>query len=455
MRSVNRGLLALVAAASILVMPTGALATSGKKQIKAATTAAVAYLKSLQQPSGAFETDWTLGALAAAKVAPSSLSVEGGPDARTYYRQLVGDPSTWPEAVEPSVGEFERAALNGYAAGIDPARVSGAQNLLAQIVARYQPASPGYYGTPAALSDTVFGVLALADTSVHKGPRVPEALLAKSVTALKANQHTDGGWTYERGEGNPTKLAQPAEPDETGATIAALCGAGVPVTDPSLAKALAYLKGDLVDSSGAFESPFGANTDSTAWAVQGLDACGIDPQSAEFTTAAGKTPIDYLISQQIAGGGFVYEAGEAEANEYSSQDALRAIAGGGFTAKPAAGHNGPKVEAEGSFQKGVPDALALIVEYGATLQACSVTLTPEAVTTTLLKVLEAARAGSTPSGCVTSFQPAAGNVDLTQLDGSPASPAPDWKLSIDGGKAKTAKLSSKVAIGDTLYLQLG
>lgn len=455
MRPANLRLLALAAtAACILALPASASATSSKKQIKTATTAAVGYLESLQAPSGAFETDWTLGALAAAKVAAADVSVAGGTDARTYYRELVGDSATWPEGSEPSVGEFERGALNAYAAGIDPARVSASQNLIAQVIARYQSASPGYYGTPAALSDTVFGVLALADTSIHKSARVPSPLLAKSVAVLRANQHTDGGWTYERGEGNPTKLSQPAEPDETGAAIAALCGAGVSVSDPAIVKALAYLKGDEVEATGAFESPFGSNTDSTAWAVQGLDACGVSPQSGEFTTKAGRTPIDYLISQQLPGGGFVYEAGEEEANEYSSQDALRAIAGGGFTAKPAATSNGPKVQAEGAFQTGVPDQLALIVYNGSSVLPCSVTITPAGATSTLGKVLEAARAASTPSGCVSSFQ-ASAKGELTQLDGSPEPPAADWKISIDGAKEKPAKLSGKIAIGDTIYLQLG
>lgn len=454
MRRANRGLLALAVAASLMTLPATAAATSSKKQVKAATVAAVGYLESLQQPSGAFETDWTLGALAAARVAPADVSVKGGTDARTYYRELVGDSAAWPETAEPSVSEFERGALNGYAAGIDPARVSVGQNLIAQVLARYDTASPGYYGTPGALSDTVFGVLALADTSVHSSPRLPAVLLEKSVAALRANQHTDGGWTYERGEGNPSKLAAPAEPDETGAAIAALCGAGVPTSDPAVVKALAYLKGDLVDSSGAFESPYGPNTDSTAWAVQGLDACGVSPQSAEFTTADGRTPIDFLISQQLPGGGFVYEPGEEEANEYSSQDALRAIAGGGFTARPAASHNGPKIEAVTAFQAGVASQLGLIVDNGSTVLPCSVTITPDGATATLGQVLEAARAASSPADCVSSFQ-ASAKGELTQLDGSPNPAGPGWTLSIDGARAKAAKLSSRIAVGDTLYLKLG
>jgi hypothetical protein len=456
MRPFTRRLAPLAVLACALAIPASASATATKKQIKTATASGVSYLKSLQQEDGSFETDWVLGALAAAGHAAATVTPAGGSiDARSWYRSLTGDTATWPGSPSPSVSEFERAALNGYAAGIDPARVSRTQNLIAQIVARYQPANPGYYGPPASFTGTVFGLLALGETNAKaKVHRVPVALLDKSVAVLKANQHSDGGWTYEQAEGNPTTIAAPSEPDETGAAIAAMCGAGVPTTDPSIVKALSYLKGDLETSSGAFEAPFGPNTDSTAWAVQGLDACGLSPQEAGFTTSAGKTPIDFLISQQQLGGGFVYEAGEEEANEYSSQDALRSLAGAGFTASPPSAKGAPHVLAERGFEHGVSSPLAVVVDNGSTLQACSVTVSPEGATTTLQAVLTAAQAASSPSGCVTGFTTIGGNQPITQINGSPSPGAANWKLSIDGGKEKAAKASSKISLGDTIYLHL-
>lgn len=458
MRPITRRLTAAAVAVYALLAPSVAGATSTTKQIKAATKSGVGYLKSLQLEEGAFETDWVLGALAAAGTAAADVRTsESAPDARSYYRSLLGDTTTWPGGSEPSVSEFERGALNAYAAGIDPARVSPEQNLIAQIIARYQPAHPGFFGAPTSLTGTVFGVLALADTSMHaKTPRVPAALLSKSVAVIRANQHNDGGWTYERVEGEAGKLAEPSEPDETGAAIAALCGAGVPASDPAIVKARDYLEGDVVAATGAFESPFGSNTDSTAWAIQGLDACGIPVQGAGFRSSQGKTPIDFLISQQLAGGGFVYEAGEAEANEYSSQDAVRALAGAGFTAPAPKPRSGPRYEAEGAFQPGSDSLLSLIIDSGSSTPAvCAVQIAPSAATTTLAAVLEAARSAATPAGCVASFEPASGKGALTQLNGNPEPPAASWELSIDGGKEKLAKLSSKIAIGDTLYLHLG
>ena len=56
---------------------------------------------------------------------------------------MVGAP-TWPEGGVAT--DFERGALLAYAAGIDPARVSKRQNLIAKVASSYQPANPGYYG---------------------------------------------------------------------------------------------------------------------------------------------------------------------------------------------------------------------------------------------------------------------------------------------------------------------
>ncbi len=167
---------------------------------------------------------------------------------------------------------------------------------------------------------------------------MPAWALAPVVSFLRQSQHDDGGWTYSA-LATPAAKAEPSEPDMTGAAIAALCEAGAPAYDPAVAPALAYLQGLLVDSTGAIHYAFGDNADATAWAVSGLTACGIDPQSAAWTTPAGKTPIDHLLSLQLQtgpeAGGFGY-SDTSEANLYSTQDALRAIAGGVFTAAPPA-----------------------------------------------------------------------------------------------------------------------
>jgi hypothetical protein len=457
MRPIPCRLAPLALAACLLAAAPAASATSTSKQIKTAKASAIGYLTSLQQPSGAFETDWVLGALAAAGEAPADVKTSpGATDARTYYRELIGNPATWPPSAEPPVTEFERATLNAYAAGIDPARVSAGQNLIARIAARYQAAAPGYYGSASNFGGAVFGLLALAETRTRSGHlRVPQALLDSSIAVLRANQHHDGGWGFEKAEGNAKKLEEAAEPDETGAAMAALCSAGVPKSDSAIVKATAYLEADLVASSGAFNAPFGVNTDSNAWALQGLNACAIAAQGPGFTSAAGRTPIDFLISDQLPGGGLSYEPGEAEGNEYSTQDGLRSLSGAGFTAAPVAGKGEPKWVFDSSFASGVQSLLTLIINNGTSaLKVCSVSIAPPAATTTLGAVLEASLTDSSPSGCVTSFAPASGSGAITQINSSPSPAAPKWDVSIDGAKEKQAKRATKIDLGDTISLHL-
>jgi hypothetical protein len=453
----------LALAVCALLAPCSAHATATTNEIEAAKQAGVAYLKSLQQPNGEFPgfgREWVLTALAAAGTAAANVKQgEAGTDARAFYRGLVGNNATWPGSSEAPVSDFDVAALSAYAGGIDPARVSSTQNLIAQIAAHYQPANPGYYGEPSLFSGTVFALLALADTKTrHDAQRVPHALLEESANVVRANQHTDGGWTFSRAEGNPVALNMPAEAEMTGAAMASLCGAGVPNTDPAIAAAQNFLVSDLkaeASGSGAFATAFGPNTDTNAWAVEGLNACRIPAQGAEFTTSKGKTPIDFLISQQLPGGGFKIEPKDTAANLYSSQDAVRALGGAGFTAAPPAPKRAPRWLFEKQFSPAKPALLSLVISDGAsTPRACAVAITPGAATTTLAKVLEAAEGASTPANCVTAFTPTAGGGAITSINGLPKPPQARWNVSVDGAPEALAKRAKKIHVGDTIYLRL-
>lgn len=451
--------LALIAAAiASLLAPAMAAAKASPAEITSSRTKGVEYLKGLQKASGeipGFGGDWALTSFAAAGIAPADVNKGGGEttDARSWYEGLVGSP-TWPGG-EPPATDFEKAALISYAAGIDPARVSKRQNLIARVASYYQLASPGYYGST--FNATVFGLLALAGAKTTGGVvRVPKVVLDQAVAAIKANQHTDGGWTWEKAAGNEAALAKPSEPDMTGAAMAALCAAGVTSGETPIVNAKKYLVSIFEGSTGAFKSAFGANTSSTAWVVDGLKACGIDPQGAEFTGEASKTPLTFLISQQLSkGGGFKYSPGGSTADLYSSQDAVRALGSGGFTATPPKPSKGPQWKGVTEFATGEAEttSLALIVDDGVSaLKVCSVSLAPKATTTTLAVVLNAAVAATTPAECVTGFLPASGEGAITQVNGYPAAPAEKWNVSIDGGAEKQAKRNTQINVGDTIYL---
>jgi hypothetical protein len=454
--------LALIAAAiGSLSVPAAASATASAGEISTSLSSGVTYLKSLQNSeTGAiagFGGDWALTSLAAANVAAADVNKGGkeNTDARSWYEKEVGA-VTWPGG-EATATDFERAALISYAAGIDPARVSKRQNLIAKIASYYQSESPGYYG--ATFNATVFGLLALANTKTTAGvQRLPQILLDQAVEAVKANQHTDGGWTWEKAAGNEAALKKASEPDMTGAAMAALCNAGVANTNEAIVNAKKYLVSKFVKASGAFESAFGVNTSSNAWAVDGLKACGIDPQEAELTGSAPKknTPINFLISQQVSGGGFRYLTSGSTPESYASQDAVRALGSGGFTATPPVPAKGPQWKGVSEFATGEAEttSLALIVDNGSSpLKICSVSLVPKATTTTLATVLDAAVKGTTPASCVTGYLPGSGEGAITQINGFPASPAEKWNITIDGGTKKQAKRNTEIKVGDTIYLK--
>src|ERR1044072_8195872 len=459
MRLTIRRLALIAVVLGSLLAPASASATATAEQIEKSLNSGVIYLKGRHKESGeapGFGGDWALPAFAAAKVAAADVNKAGkeGTDARSWYEGVVGAP-TWPREGALAT-DFERAALLSYAAGIDPARVSKRQNLIAKIASYYQSESPGYYGST--FNATVFGLLALANVRTTTGAlRVPQIVLDQAVEAVKANQHTDGGWTWVKAAGNKEALEKPSEPDMTGAAMAALCGAGVANTAETIANGKKYLVSKFVKASGAFESEFGVNTDANSWAVQGLKACGIDPQGADFTGSAPgkKTPLDFLISQQVTGGGFRYLTSGSTPNQYSSQSAVRALGSGGFTAAPPTPSKGP--HGKGGTEVAVGEAetpsLALIVNDGASpLKICSVSLAPKATTTTLATVLNAAVAGTTPAKCVTGFLPGAGEGAITQINGYPAGPADKRKITNHGGAENQAKRNTQVNVGDTIYL---
>ncbi|MFF4926289.1 hypothetical protein ACFY4B_37445 [Kitasatospora sp. NPDC001261] len=451
-------------AGALLLSAVPAHATATPAQIATSKSTGVTYLKSLQAADGSYVTggglsnEWAFSALAAAGTAAADVTPGGdtGRNARLVYRNQLAAPG-WP-GTSPVATDYERAVLNAYAAGIDPARVGPGRNLLADLTAYWQTAEPGYYGPSANFNGTVFGLLALAGARTRAGAqRAPQPLLDASVTAVRANQHNDGGWNYSKAAGDPTALAQGSDIDMTGAAMASLCTAGVPNTDSAVVAAKNFLKGKLA-SSGAFNAMFGVNTDSNGWAVSGLNACGINPQGTDFTSGTGKTPVDFLISQQFKpGGGFKYLPTDTSPSAYASVDGLRAVAGAGFTATPPAPTTAgePAWAATTDFTAGTAARLPLVVDDGTgALRVCAVTLTPTGTTTTLGDVLDAA-ATATPSGCVTSVTPSTGGGTVTALNGTANAGSSTWKLSLDGATATPAARSATVHLGDTVSLRYG
>jgi hypothetical protein len=446
---------AAVLCASILV-PAASAATQA--EINGAVAAGASWLRAQQGPSpfepekpytgeiAEFGGDWAATALAAAGVDSAEVvNPTFGP--QSLQDHLLGEYSeeSWIEV--PGSGEFprpatdyERAALVSYAAGLDPARISADSNLPAQI-AGYWNQSTGSFGFPSS-NGAAFGILALKHTPV------PNWALAPSVTFLRRTQHTDGGWEYTASLTQKEREA-PGAADMTGAAIAAMCEAGVPAYDPAVAGGVDFLHEQLTENGG-FKYTFGEpNADSNAWAVSGLTACGIDPQSAEWTSAAGKNPVDFLLSLQITrpgeeAGSFGYTEPDF-ANLYSTQDALRALAGGVFTA------TSPRYRTPPAVADGTPVRHLVAIRLSdETVRMCQVTAP---VGASLQALLEAGRTNATPSGCISSVEFSGGNV--AALDGvSPEGGDEAWLARIDRGGAGIAGTQT-VGFGDAVSLWIG
>ena len=443
---------------SLTVLPATAAATATQAEIDDAVASAVDYLRAQQKPElpeepdiGAipgFGGDWATSALAAAGVHAADLrSAPGNPSLQEF---LLGEYTlpTWDE--DPpggSASDYARSTLLTAAGGLDPARLSATSNQPAQLAGRWN-ATTGSFGEPSSYT-TAFAILALRTTPL------PGWALEPTISYLRRNQHDDGGWNFGAAT-TPPAQAEPSESDMTGAAIAALCEAGVPAYDPDVADALAYLRGLLVEETGAIHYAFGDSSDATAWAISGLNACGIDPQSPAWTTGAGKTPVDHLLSLQLSSGdgagGFGY-MDTTEASLYSTQDALRALAGGVFGAAPPArlDPSQPRIRPVPAVSSGTPvPHLIAIGRGGGNVRICKVTAPAEAP---LPQVLAAAQVASRPAGCVNSFAVDAGEV--VAINGiSPENEDEAWLLRLDRG-AEAVAGEQPVGFGDVVSLRLG
>lgn len=430
----------LGAAAAILgalfLVPAASAATQA--EVQSSIGKAVSYVESQQQADGAiagFGGDWSATALAAAGVDASQVRLAAGDPSFQDALQAEFSESEWTGDPLPSGATgYGGATLIAYAAGIDPARISAESNLPAQLAGTWSSTTGGFgSGTNGA----AFGVMALRRTPL------PAWALAPSVEFLRRTQHTDGGWTFS-GSTSQASLEGESEQDTTGSVVAALCEAGVPTYDPTVADALAYLHGQQIPATGGFAYVYGEpSADVAAWIVSGLRACGIDPQSAEWTTTAGKTPIDFLLTQQEADGSFAY-AGSG--NLYTTQGALRALAGGVFTADP------PSHRATPTVADGTPVPHVLAVRLGPdNVRICKVTAPAGAALTAVLEAAEST--GSYPSGCVSSLGVDEGRVSA--VDGvEPGGTDESWLVRLDRGPAEVAG-GQKVGFGQTIALWPG
>ncbi len=445
----NRGtLLALLLVLAVAALsPAAAEATVTPAEAEAAAERGAAWFESGQEETGALASDWAMTALAA--TGTNAADVRAGladPSAQDYY---LGE---WQAEGPGGAGtDAERGILAGGAGGIQASRLGSSSdatrsNLVARVAELWDGEQIGEAGL---LNDDIFGVLALYQAGA------PQPLLRRIVDYLRAKQLPDGGWSWNSSPGAS------ADTDMTGSVVAAFCAAGVPTDDPDLQQALTLLHSLQDEETGGFVAPppfgVGVNTDTTAWVASGLVQCGIDPQSPEWTTAEGRTALDYLVSMQAEDGHFDW-TDEYGGGAFETYDAVRPLAGAAFSAAAPerADPAQPAVRPAAAPAAGTTVPITLVIDHGPAnpdVRMCRVNVASGA---DLAAVLGDARASSTPGDCVSEVATEAtgGGVRVASLDGVPAGGGYAWQARVDGGEA-SAETSTPIGFGDLVFLQFG
>ena len=241
------------------------------------------------EPSSPQMTGWAVLGLEAAGVSPDSVR-SGSKTPITYLRSTAGEITT--------TGDIERTILVLDAAGVDP-RSFGGRDLVKRLLARRS--GNGSFGSQ--VNGTAFGVLALSAAGAGRN--------RGSAAWLRGVQNGDGGWGFAPGAAS--------DADSTGAALQALSAAGG--SRASISRGVAWLRG-AQQPGGAFNLAGGpVNSQSTAWAVQGLVAAGKAP--SKFRTG-GRSGLDYLSSVQAADGHYRYSKAYDQTPVWVTGQALQA-----------------------------------------------------------------------------------------------------------------------------------
>ncbi len=290
------------AVASVVLLAL-ALASVLPARAQAGGAGAAAWLVSVENSDGGWGsspesasspsiTAWAMLGLEAAGRNPLDVS-KGGKTPVDYLRSGVGKLS--------SAGDFARTILALEGAGMNPRDFAGHD--LVSALAKRRRGGGSFGGWP---GSTAFAIIALRAGGAGG--------IDSSISWLAKAQNGDGGWGDTPGS--------PSTPDGTGAALQA-----IPSTDAAR-HGLAYLRHAQRPNGGfALGGSGAANTQSTAWAVQGMIAVGTDPATVR---AGGKSPLEYLASLQQSDGHYRYSASSDQTPVWVTGQVLAATAGDAF-----------------------------------------------------------------------------------------------------------------------------
>jgi energy-coupling factor transport system substrate-specific component len=249
------------------------------------------------QPSSQLYSGWAALGLASEGINPAGVS-HGGTSLLDYLASGAGGAS------DP--GSLERNILAVRAAGLDPTSFGG-RNLVSALEGDIR----GNGSVSGQTNLTAFAILALRAAGV--------APPSSTVGWLLGQPDRDGGFNFASAGGF-------SDVDDTGAALEAL--AGVPGSRASRvrARAVAYVEGQQ-DRDGGFPAAPGAgsNAQSTAWAIQGLIAVGVNP--AGVRRGGVRSPVRYLDSLMAPDGHIRYSRSSDQTPVWVTGEAMMALAG--------------------------------------------------------------------------------------------------------------------------------
>ncbi|MFT3863008.1 MAG: prenyltransferase/squalene oxidase repeat-containing protein [Solirubrobacterales bacterium] len=275
------GVAALLLVVLLLGASTSARADAATKD--GGPEAAATWLESTQNENGGFGekvgakssqemTGWAMLGLEAAGINPLDVTSGKGKNPVEYLQGALAEIR--------SPGDLARTILALEGAGIEP-REFGGRNLVAALLAKRRK-DGSYEDWP---NSTAYAVLALRSAGI--------ANVADSLDWLREAQNEDGGWG--------DTVGAPSNADGTGAVLQALSP-----SSKASQKGVGYLRQAQQKGGGFRLGGNGAlNTQSTAWAIEGLLAAGANP--AEFKRG-GKSAYQYLEDNQDGDGHYRYSA---------------------------------------------------------------------------------------------------------------------------------------------------
>jgi energy-coupling factor transport system substrate-specific component len=299
---------ALVSAILVVLMLPALVPTPAKaSDLSRATN----WLESAQNPDGGFGasadsdssasiTGWAMLGLEAAGRNPFDVSRS----AKTPIDFLRGNLDE-----VTSSGDLARTIVALEGAGADP-RSFGGRNLVEELRQR-RAANGSFEGWP---GTTSFSAIALRVAGATGG-------LDSTLSWLGNVQNDDGGW-------GDLPNQPPSNADVTGSVLQA-----IPSTKAAQG-GLSYLRKHQHSGGGFSTGSSGAiNSQSTAWAIQGMIAVGADPAAVD---ADGSSGLDYLAALQADDGHYRYSQSSDQTPVWVTSQVLVAVAGKSLPIDPPA-----------------------------------------------------------------------------------------------------------------------